>query len=77
MIDLKFCDMPGTWQHFCIPISQFNEKLFSEGSGFDGSSIRGFKKIHESDMVLIPDIETFFIDPFSKIKTASFICNIL
>ena len=76
MIDLKFCDMPGTWQHFCIPISQFNEKLFSEGSGFDGSSIRGFKKIHESDMVLIPDIETFFIDPFSKIKTASFICNI-
>lgn len=76
MVDLKFCDMPGTWQHFSLPLDQFNEGLFKEGSGFDGSSIRGFKKIHESDMVLIPDIDTFFIDPFSKIKTASFICNV-
>lgn len=76
MIDLKFCDLPGTWQHFSLPISQLNAELFTEGTGFDGSSIRGFKKIHESDMVLLPDIETFFIDPFSKFKTASFICNV-
>jgi glutamine synthetase len=76
MIDLKFCDMPGAWQHFSLPLDQLSERLFKEGSGFDGSSIRGFKKIHESDMVLIPDIDTFFIDPFSKIKTASFICNV-
>ena len=76
MIDLKFCDLPGTWQHFSLPLDQLTDKLFAEGSGFDGSSIRGFKKIHESDMVLMPDIDTFFIDPFSKVKTASFICNV-
>ncbi len=76
MVDLKFVDLPGTWQHFSIPISQMNETLFSEGAGFDGSSIRGFKPIHESDMVLIPDPDTFFIDPFSKVPTASFICDV-
>lgn len=76
MIDLKFCDLPGTWQHFTIPISQFDKSIFTEGSGFDGSSIRGFKKIHESDMVLIPDIETFTIDPFSKTAIGSFICDV-
>jgi len=54
MVDLKFIDMPGTWQHFSIPKRVMDETLFSKGVGFDGSSIRGFKQIHESDMVLIP-----------------------
>jgi len=76
MVDLKFIDMPGTWQHFSIPKRVMDETLFSKGVGFDGSSIRGFKQIHESDMVLIPDPDTFFIDPFAKIPTASFICDV-
>ena len=76
MVDLKFCDMPGAWQHFSIPVSQVDESLFSKGAGFDGSSIRGFKQINESDMLLKPDPETFFIDPFNKAKVASMICNV-
>ncbi len=76
IIDLKFCDLPGAWQHFSIPIEELNKNIFKEGLGFDGSSIRGFKEIQESDMLLLPDINTFWIDPFSKIKTGSFICDI-
>ena len=55
MIDLKFCDLPGTWQHFTVPLVEYEEKLFQEGTGFDGSSIRGFQQIHESDMLVVPD----------------------
>jgi glutamine synthetase len=76
LIDLKFCDLPGTWQHFTIPIKEFDKKIFEEGLGFDGSSIRGFKEIQESDMILIPDPETFMFDPFSKFPLGSFICDI-
>ena len=76
LIDLKFCDLPGTWQHFTLPISQLDKKVFEEGTGFDGSSIRGFKEIQESDMLLVPDIKTFAIDAFSKYPLASFICDV-
>jgi glutamine synthetase len=76
IIDFKFCDLPGTWQHFGIPLKQFDKSIFTEGTGFDGSSIRGFKEIEESDMILIPDISTFSIDPFGKIPGGSFLCNV-
>lgn len=76
MIDLKFCDLLGAWQHFTIPLEKLDKKIFTDGIGFDGSSIRGFKKIQDSDMILIPDIETFSMDPFSKISLGSFICDI-
>ena len=75
-IDLKFTDLPGLLQHFTIPVKEFSEDLFLEGSGFDGSSIRGFQSIHESDMLVKPDMETAFIDPFMEHTTLSFICNI-
>ncbi len=76
MVDIKFTDMPGTWQHFSVPLSEFDENVFSEGLGFDGSSIRGFKAIQESDMILIPDPETAIIDPFCAVPTLSIICDI-
>jgi len=76
MIDLKFCDLPGAWQHFTVPLDQFDEKVFSEGVGFDGSSIRGFKKIEESDMVLLPDATSFIIDMFGKVPVGSLICDV-
>ncbi|GAB2474361.1 type I glutamate--ammonia ligase [Xylanimonas ulmi] len=68
-IDVRFVDLPGVWQHFNIPTSQFSEDSFTEGLMFDGSSIRGFQAIHESDMKLVPDVKTAFIDPFRKRKT--------
>ena len=61
-IDLKFIDLPGTWQHYTLPIKEL-EDLFEEGNGFDGSSIRGFRPIHESDMLLFPDPATAIVDP--------------
>ena len=76
IVDLKFCDFPGLWQHFSIPISGFSEELLDEGIGYDGSSIRGFQKIQESDMLLMPDAETAFLDPFTEIATLSVICNV-
>ena len=63
-VDVRFCDLPGTMQHFTIPIYVFDENVFEEGLAFDGSSIRGFQSIHESDMLLLPDPETATIDPF-------------
>lgn len=75
-IDLKFTDLPGLWQHFSIPIEELSEELFMEGIGFDGSSIRGFQSIDESDMLLKPDIQTAFLDPFTDYPTLSFICNV-
>ncbi|MCL6634327.1 MAG: type I glutamate--ammonia ligase [Peptococcaceae bacterium] len=77
MVDLKFIDLPGIWQHFSVPLEVFDEHVFDEGLGFDGSSIRGFKAINESDMVLLPDPETACIDPFCKVPTMSLICNIV
>jgi glutamine synthetase len=68
-IDCRFVDLPGVWQHFNIPADQFGDDAFAEGLLFDGSSIRGFQAIHESDMKLIPDVGSAFIDPFRKRKT--------
>ncbi|ROS73051.1 type I glutamate--ammonia ligase [Cellulomonas sp. PhB143] len=68
-VDVRFCDLPGVMQHFNIPIAQFEESAFTDGMMFDGSSIRGFQAIHESDMKLIPDVATAFVDPYRKRKT--------
>ena len=68
-IDVRFIDLPGVMQHFNIPVGQFDEDSFTEGLMFDGSSIRGFQAIHESDMKLVPDVTTAFLDPFRKRKT--------
>jgi glutamine synthetase len=76
MVDLKFVDVPGTWQHATVPASQVDEKTFKRGIGFDGSSIRGFQAIEESDMLLMPDPATARPDPFTEIPTLSVICNI-
>ncbi len=75
-VDFKFTDLPGMFQHFSIPAEQLDEELFEEGLGFDGSSIRGFQEIHESDMLLIPDPATAIIDPACAIPTLSLICNV-
>jgi len=68
-IDVRFCDLPGVMQHFNIPVEAFTDDVFHEGLMFDGSSIRGFQAIHESDMKLIPDVRTAYVDPFRKQKT--------
>ena len=75
-VDLKFMDFPGQWQHFTVPVSQFDAGSFEDGFGFDGSSIRGWKPIHESDMLLIPDPETMFVDLFIEAPTLSLICDV-
>ncbi|HAA04226.1 MAG TPA: glutamine synthetase, partial [Syntrophobacteraceae bacterium] len=76
MVDFKFLDFPGIWQHFSVPISELEESSFEEGFGFDGSSIRGWQPIHASDMLVIPDASTAIMDPFTKEPTLSLICNI-
>lgn len=68
-VDVRFCDLPGVMQHFSIPIATFDEDALHEGLMFDGSSIRGFTKIHESDMKLMPDLSTAYVDPFRTRKT--------
>jgi glutamine synthetase len=68
-IDVRFCDLPGTIQHFTVPVSTFDADVFTEGRMFDGSSIRGFQAIHESDMLLLPDPKTAVLDPFRQHKT--------
>ena len=55
MVDVRFCDLPGVMQHFTVPVGSFTKDVFTDGLGFDGSSIRGFQEIHESDMLLLPD----------------------
>ncbi len=77
IVDLKFVDLPGVWQHFSLPVEDLNEDLFDEGIGFDGSSIRGFQLIHESDMLLVADPETAYVDPILGIPTLSLTCNVL
>ena len=69
MVDVRFCDLPGVMQHFTVPAGAFDEAVFEEGLAFDGSSITGFQKIHESDMALLPDPSSAFVDPFRKAKT--------
>jgi glutamine synthetase len=76
IVDLRFIDLPGVWQHYSFPIEEMTEDLFAEGSGFDGSSIRGYQQIQESDMLLIPDPESAVMDPMLKIPTISVICNV-
>ena len=76
IIDFKFIDLPGTWQHTSIPAVKLDEDSFAEGIGFDGSSIRGFQEIHESDMLLMPDPTTAFIDPVLEVPTLSIICDV-
>jgi glutamine synthetase len=76
MVDFKFTDLPGTWQHVSLSIHGLDEDAFEEGLGFDGSSIRGFQEISESDMILVPDPSTAVIDPFHEQPTVSIVCNI-
>src|SRR5277367_1591293 len=71
LVDFKFTDLPGTWQHFTTTLAELNEDIFTEGLGFDGSSIRGWKAINNSDMLVVPDPATAFIDPYSVEPTLS------
>jgi glutamine synthetase len=76
MIDLRFTDLPGLWQHFSLPPRALGADSFSDGLGFDGSSIRGFQEIQESDMLVMPDPSTAFLDPFAEVPTLVLICGI-
>ena len=82
IVDLKFNNLPGLWQHFSIPSSELTgiddpvTSIWGEGIGFDGSSIRGFQQIQESDMILLPDAETVVVDPICEVPTASIICDV-
>src|SRR5438270_4599716 len=76
IVDLRFCDLPGLMQHFSMPVSELTEDSFADGFGFDGSSIRGFQAIHESDMLLMPDPTTTVLDPFRDVPTLLLNCFI-
>jgi glutamine synthetase len=76
IVDVRFCDLPGMMQHFSAPAHMLDVEVFAEGFGFDGSSIRGFQQIHESDMILLPDPNTAYIDPFREHKTLNINCFI-
>src|SRR3954451_20006999 len=77
MVDLKFCDLLGTWQHVTLPLSAFGESAFDEGLGFDGSSIRGWQGISESDMLLMQKAEPAVLAPFAAEATLSLVCEIV
>ena len=77
MLDLKFCDLLGTWQHCSYPLAEINGSIFDEGLGFDGSSIRGWQNISQSDMLAVCDPNTVALDPFFKEPTVSVIANIV
>src|ERR1700719_2479134 len=77
LLDLRFTDLPGLWQHVSYPINQLSADSFEEGFGMDGSSIRGWAAINESDMLLIPDASTAFIDPFYEIPTLVMVCDVV
>src|SRR5437870_12566334 len=77
LVDFKFTDLPGTWQHITTTLSEYSEDIFTEGLGFDGSSIRGWKVINASDMLGIPDSATAWIDIFNAEPTAALICTII
>src|SRR5438105_4033200 len=76
ILDLRFTDLPGLWQHISFPITMLEESSFENGFGIDGSSIRGWAAIHESDMLLIPDPNTAMLDPFTKVPTLVMIGDI-
>jgi glutamine synthetase len=76
MVDVKFVDLMGTWQHFSVPTSELTLDLFKEGSGFDGSSIRGWRMIQNSDMLVVPDPNTAVLDPFTEIPTLSMVADV-
>jgi glutamine synthetase len=76
VVDLRFMDFPGLWQHFSVPIRELEESSFEDGFGFDGSSIRGWQPIHASDMLVIPDPSTAKMDPFYEAPTLVLICDI-
>jgi glutamine synthetase len=76
LVDLKFTDLPGTWQHFAVAARELGEGLLTDGAGFDGSSIRGFQEINESDMLLVPDPSSALIDPFHEFPTLSLVCDV-
>ena len=76
IVDLRFMDFPGLWQHFSVPPREIEEDTFEAGLGFDGSSIRGWQAINESDMLVKPEAQSAFIDPFLVHKTLVLICNI-
>ena len=75
-VDLRFVDLLGTWHHTTIPVKKLDEDVFEDGLGFDGSSIRGWQAINESDMLMIPQSDTAFVDPFTELPTLNLICNI-
>ncbi|MGH3006390.1 MAG: type I glutamate--ammonia ligase [Gaiellaceae bacterium] len=77
MVDLKFCDLLGAWQHMTLPVTAFGTDAFTEGLGFDGSSIRGWQGIAESDMLLVPDPASAVLDPFAAAPTLSLVCEIV
>ena len=77
VVDLRFMDFPGVWQHFTVPLSELEESSFEDGFGFDGSSIRGWQEIHQSDMLVVPDPTTFKMDPFFEVPTLVLIGNIV
>src|SRR3989441_8087095 len=77
MVDFRFADLVGTWQHFSAPADELDESMFIEGVGFDGSSIRGFQAIDESDMLLVPDARTARVDPVLHVPTLLLICDIV
>jgi glutamine synthetase len=76
MVDLRFIDLPGIWQHFSIPVDKLDEDAFQNGVGFDGSSIRGWQGIQESDMLVFPDPKSAFVDPFTAVPTVVLVCDI-
>jgi len=76
IVDFKLCDILGSWQHFSVPVNELNEGVFEDGLGFDGSSVRGWKVINASDMLVIPAAETAFIDPFTANTTLSLTCDV-
>src|SRR3989449_8781510 len=77
ILDLRFTDLPGLWHHVSFPIAQLSEKSFEDGFGIDGSSIRGWAAIHESDMLLVPDPKTHFMDPFRDTPTLVMIGDVV
>jgi len=77
IVDVRFCDLPGQWQHFSLPIKELTEEVFGEGLGFDGSSIRGFQAINESDMLLVPDPASAFVDPCLEVPTLALVCDVV
>ena len=77
IVDFKLCDILGSWQHFSVPVGELKEEVFEDGLGFDGSSVRGWRAINASDMLVIPDATTAFIDPFAANATLSLSCDVV